>query len=76
MMQIVKEVMEDILAIETRLIKAEHIKFLNVINPQQISSVQLDLKFTITDSGIANTIATLFNGDVVYFKFKGLFKPQ
>jgi hypothetical protein len=56
--------------------KAEHIKFLNVINPQQTSSVQLDLKYTILDNKHANVIASLFNEEIVYFKFKGLFKPM
>ena len=74
MMQIVKEVLEDILAIDIKLIKAEHVKFLTVINPQQTNSIQLDLKYTITDNGYANTVASLFNDDITYFKFKGLFR--
>jgi len=75
MIQMVKEIMEDILARETRMIKAEHIKFLNVINPEQTSSVHLDLKFTISDNKHANVVASLFNDEVVYFKFKGALKP-
>jgi 3-hydroxyacyl-[acyl-carrier-protein] dehydratase len=75
MMQMVKEILEDILAGETRMIKAEHIKFLNVINPQQTSSVNLDLKYSITDNKHASVIASLFNDEIVYFKFKGVFKP-
>lgn len=75
MMQIVKEIVEDILSKDIRLIKAEHIKFLSVINPKQTSSVQFDLKYTITDGRDIISIASLYNEGVVYFKFKGLFRP-
>jgi|ERR1022692_1041846 3-hydroxyacyl-[acyl-carrier-protein] dehydratase len=74
MMQIVKEILEDVLAKDINLIKADHVKFLTVINPQKISSVQLDLKYTITDSQDIITMASLYNDGVVYFKFKGLFR--
>ncbi|HXB45588.1 MAG TPA: hypothetical protein VNV85_16090 [Puia sp.] len=75
MMQIVKEILEDVLAINIKLIKADHIKFLTVINPLQTSTVQLDLKYTITESGDVITVASLLDDKAVYFKFKGLFRP-
>ena len=50
MMQIVKEILEDLLAKDIRLIKADHIKFLTVINPQHTISVQFDLKYTYSKS--------------------------
>jgi hypothetical protein len=71
----VKEVLEDILVKDIQLIKADHIKFLTVINPEQTSNVQLDLKYTVTDNGDTITVASLFNEGVIYFKFKGLFRP-
>jgi len=73
MMQIVKEIAEDILVKDLKLIKADHAKFLTVINPLQTGSVKLDLKYTITGGGNIITVASLFNDGVVYFKFKGLF---
>ena len=74
MMQIVKEILEDVLAKDINLIKADHVKFLTVINPQKISSVQLDLKYTIRDTQDIITMASLYNDGVVYFKFKGVFR--
>jgi 3-hydroxyacyl-[acyl-carrier-protein] dehydratase len=74
MMQMVKEILEDVLGKDIQLIKADHIKFLTVINPLQTSTVQLDLKYTITDAGDAITVASLLDDKVVYFKFKGLFR--
>jgi 3-hydroxyacyl-[acyl-carrier-protein] dehydratase len=74
MMQMVKEVFEDVADRETRIVSAAHMKFLTVINPQQTKMIQLDMKFTARENKEIEILALLFNEGVVYFKFKGLLK--
>jgi len=74
MMQIVKEVLEDVIKKETRVVNAAHMKFLTVINPQETKTVQLDLKYIPRENKQIEIVASLFNEGVVYFKFKGLLK--
>jgi 3-hydroxyacyl-[acyl-carrier-protein] dehydratase len=73
MLQMVKEVLENILEKETKLKNAAHIKFLTVINPQETTIIQLDLKYSHVENKEASITASLFNDGVVYFKCKGLF---
>ena len=46
---------------------------LAVINPVEINMVQLDIKYTMSEKRKIIVVATIFNGEVTYFKFKGLF---
>jgi len=72
MMQIVKEVLEDVVKKETRIVSVAHMKFLRVINPQETKTVHLDFKFTPRENKETEIVASLFNEGVVYFKLKGL----
>jgi 3-hydroxyacyl-[acyl-carrier-protein] dehydratase len=72
MMQMIKEILEDVIDHETRIVSVAHMKFLTVINPLQTSSIQLDLKYTARENKKMEIIASLFNEGIVYFKFKGL----
>lgn len=74
MMQIVKEVLEDVIKKETRIMGVAHMKFLTVINPKETKTVQLDLKLMPRENKEIEIVASLFNEEVVYFKFKGLLK--
>jgi 3-hydroxyacyl-[acyl-carrier-protein] dehydratase len=74
MMQMVKEVVEDVIDNDTKVLSVAHMKFLTVINPQETKTVQLDLKFNPRENKEIEIVASLFNEDVVYFKFKGLLK--
>jgi len=76
MMQMVKEVLEDLLAKKTNLIRADHMKFLSVINPELTNSIEMQLQYTIADDGDVFTTASLFNDGVIYFKFKGILRPE
>ena len=73
MMQMVKEIVEDVFGRDTKLVKAEHMKFLTVINPQENKTIRLDLSYSTPEKGKIIVVATLFNDDITYFKFKGLF---
>ena len=73
MMQIVKEMLEIQLDRETRLEKASMMKFLNMINPQVNSAINIEVKQLAADDGKINVDAQLFVEGMVFFKFKGIF---
>src|SRR5688500_7471431 len=50
-MQMVKEILEAVSGRETRLVKADNMKFLAVINPVENPVVQLKLQFEIVEAG-------------------------
>jgi 3-hydroxyacyl-[acyl-carrier-protein] dehydratase len=72
-MQMVKEILEIVLARETRLVRASNMKFLAVINPVENAVVQLSLQFDITDAGY-KVVSSIASAVAVHFKFQGLFK--
>ena len=69
MMQMVKEMLENAIGVETTLRKAMSMKFLALINPLVNRSVQFEINYT----GELQVNASLYNEGVVYFKFKGGF---
>jgi 3-hydroxyacyl-[acyl-carrier-protein] dehydratase len=72
-MQMVKEILETVAGVETRLVKADNMKFLAVINPVESPVVQLKLQFEFTDAGY-KVVSSIASGAVVHFKFQGLFR--
>jgi 3-hydroxyacyl-[acyl-carrier-protein] dehydratase len=73
MMQMVKEVVENVIGKETNLSIAHNIKFLTIIDPRENKTIQLDYKFTIPEEGKIMIDAQLLNNPTVFFKFKGTF---
>jgi 3-hydroxyacyl-[acyl-carrier-protein] dehydratase len=73
MLQIVKEVLEKGLNTPLLLKKADHLKFMVMIDPWNTSFVQLNIAYKFVEDGGINVIAKLVNGDVVCFKFQGRF---
>lgn len=75
MMQIVKEVTEIFTAKRLTLHQADNIKFLSVINPQQVRDIVV--KVQIKTQGLQyEIIASLSGNDQVYFRFSGSFQEQ
>ena len=74
MMQIVKELLENVLVKETRLVKADHLKFLSVINPLENNIAQVELKYAGNESNDINLTATITNSSATCFKMKAVFK--
>lgn len=72
MMQMVKEVLENVTGVKLRLVKAGDMKFLAVIDPNKNGIVELEIKFTAYDDQIT-TEAKIYNAGGIFFKFKGLF---
>jgi len=73
MMQMVKEILENQLGKKLRLVKADNIKFLSFINPNEYPLVGLEIKMSTVDKQV-KADAQLVNDGVVFLKFKGTFK--
>jgi 3-hydroxyacyl-[acyl-carrier-protein] dehydratase len=72
MLQVVKEVLEKSLNTLVRLIKADNIKFLSLIEPQTAAVLQLDIIYQLTADEIGVN-ANLTAGKVVCMKLQGTF---
>lgn len=72
MLQLVKDVLEKALAIKLRLKKADHLKFMSLIEPST-SEVELEISYTIKENGDFFVISKLSVGDIICFKLQGLF---
>lgn len=72
MLQIIKDVLEETLRLSLRLKKADHLKFITMIDPEDTRSVQLDISYKYADEVILAS-ARLTNAQTVYFKFQGSF---
>lgn len=73
MMQMIKEIMEQVFGKKTNLVTASEMKFLAIIDPQENTNIQAALKYNIEETGKIAVTATLFKEERIYFKFKGLF---
>ena len=51
MMQMMREIMEGVLGKKTRIVKADHLKFLAVINPQENAVVDTVLTYKTLENG-------------------------
>ncbi|WP_413670633.1 hypothetical protein ACEN9X_12240 [Mucilaginibacter sp. Mucisp86] len=72
MMQMIKEVLESYLSKKLRFVKADNIKFLSFIDPNQHGQVGLEIKMSEVD-GQVKADAQLVNNGAVFLKFKGVF---
>ena len=75
MMQMVKEVLEELIEAKTRLLKAGDMKFLAVINPGVHRFVDLDITHSI-DNGNIKVDAVIQKDGTIFFKLKGLFSKN
>ncbi|WP_114939489.1 3-hydroxyacyl-ACP dehydratase [Mucilaginibacter endophyticus] len=73
MMQMIKEVLESYLSKKLKLVKADNIKFLSFIDPNQHGQVGLQVKMSVVNEQV-KTDAQLVNEEVVFLKFKGIFQ--
>jgi 3-hydroxyacyl-[acyl-carrier-protein] dehydratase len=73
MMQMVKELVEDFTGQRLRLSKAEHLKFLTIIDPRQNKLVEVDISIHSNSSPNIQVTAAFSREETVFFKFKGGF---
>jgi 3-hydroxyacyl-[acyl-carrier-protein] dehydratase len=76
MMQMIKEILEQVIGKETNLVQAADMKFLAVINPIENNLINASIKYNSIENGAINVVASLFKDELVHFKFKGQFVPQ
>ena len=76
MMQMIKEIMEQVLGKKIDLASAGEMKFLAIIDPQENNSIQATIKHHREESGNIVVAAMLFRDERIHFKFKGLFNFQ
>lgn len=74
MMQMVKEILQQVMKVSARLEKADLVKFLTVINPVETKSVQVELACSGIENEQVKISATLFNQETVYFKMRGTYR--
>lgn len=73
MMQMVKELVEDFTGQRLRLLKADHLKFLTIINPRENKLLHADIAISSNSIQNIQVIAAFFHEETVFFKFKGGF---
>lgn len=73
MLQIVKEVLQITLNPSFRLKRADYIKFISLINPEVQNSLQLILKYKLTEEKNADVTVNIIAQNEICFKFKGSF---
>jgi 3-hydroxyacyl-[acyl-carrier-protein] dehydratase len=72
MLQTVKEILEDNFKASLRLVKADNIKFLNLIEPQ-VGNLTLTINHQLIDEQLKITV-NLSSADSICMKFKGTFE--
>ena len=73
MMQMLKELLEKVIEKETRLRKADYLKFLAIIDPTENPTIQAELSYSNDEAGAIIVIARLYNEKITFLKFKGQF---
>jgi 3-hydroxyacyl-[acyl-carrier-protein] dehydratase len=73
MIQMLRELMEAHTGAKLRISSGDNLKFLAVINPEEHKQVEVSVSFSETN-GLHTVNATIQNGNVTFFKFKGAFK--
>ena len=76
MMQMVKELLETVIEKKTQLSKADHLKFLAVINPLENPGIQVEFAYDIKDDNTIALTGKMYKEAIVFLKFKGSFVPQ
>ena len=70
MMQMIKEIVENVLDKQTNLVHAADMKFLAVIDPTKNNLVQATIKYSTDETGIINIAASIYKDELVHFKCK------
>ncbi|MCD4833372.1 MAG: 3-hydroxylacyl-ACP dehydratase [Bacteroidales bacterium] len=75
--QLIKEVMENVENTELRLVYADNIKFMAIVNPEINNRLQIDLKVKYdTEQNLIKVNSVTHFNDQVFYKFKGNFKAK
>ncbi len=72
MMLMIRRLLETQLE-DLQLQHADNVKFLVMINPEETTTVQADIMYSLNPEGRWKVTAKLFNEPTVYFKYAGTF---
>ena len=70
MLQMTKEILEDSLHMKLQLIKADEIKFLQMIQPGDNSELLFSIQYNLSESSTTNVSAKIIKDEVVCYKLK------
>jgi len=73
MMQIIREILEKVLSKKTRLIRADHAKFLSMIDPRVNPMIKASLKYSIAENGEIEVISSLSHESTIFLKYRAVF---
>jgi len=73
MLQVVKDVLEDALGTSLRLKKADHLKFMSLVDPTERESVQLEIVYRDVGQGETFVTAKLSADENICFKLQCTF---
>ncbi|RKR83449.1 3-hydroxyacyl-[acyl-carrier-protein] dehydratase [Mucilaginibacter gracilis] len=76
MLQITKEVLEQTLKLNLRLKKADHLKFIQLINPAVNNLINININYKLTNDSLYHVTGALYLGETACFKLKGVFISQ
>lgn len=76
MMQIVKELVESAINQPTRLVQADHLKFLSVIDPRIHPAIDATVSYTTDESGILQVTGSLTKGEITFLKLRARLEKQ
>jgi 3-hydroxyacyl-[acyl-carrier-protein] dehydratase len=73
MLQLVKDVLADNFNNSFRLEKADNLKFISMIVPQENQDISLNIAYKPAENNRLTVVAKLMDGDKICFKFQGVF---
>jgi 3-hydroxyacyl-[acyl-carrier-protein] dehydratase len=76
MMQMIKEIMEKIRRRKLQLTSASNMKFLSLIDPNQFAEVNTMISWVDAEQGSIAITASLFSGELIFFKMNATFQPE
>jgi 3-hydroxyacyl-[acyl-carrier-protein] dehydratase len=74
--QMISELLSAIKGSALRLMVSDNIKFLSLMVPEKNLFIDADILVKNTENGDISAYATLESGDVIFIKFKGLFRIE
>ena len=72
--QMVHELIEKATSGKLKLVEADNIKFLGIINPDETPEIDIEITFSYDEQKLITTIATIGSNGAIFLKFKGKFK--
>ena len=74
--QMISELLSVINGSALRLMHADNVKFLSLMVPDKNRVIDADIRVRTAENGEISANATLQEGEIVFIKFKGLFKKE